>query len=281
MQTFINFAASNGVLIDSVIHGKIVRCPTKEHPAKKNGAYLFNKEWGWSQSWEIHSEPVFWNDESIRTPEQQAQIDRKIAKSREEYARNRDKTQQEAARKARWILGECELTEHKYIQRKGFKEHPVNVWQKDDQQLLIVPMYHNNAICGCQIISEDGDKRFLTGQRTSGAHFKIGDGKQIFLVEGFASGLALQAILASIGCQSTIYVTFSVGNATKMAKYLPNAYWLADHDANGVGQSAAEASGLKWWMPSVENWDINDAYLAQGKLKTGMQIKKFLMGVNK
>ncbi len=281
MQTFQEFAAANGVLIDSIIHGKIVRCPTKEHPDKKNGAYLFNREWGWCQSWEIHLEPVFWNDESIRTPEQQATLERKIAKSREEYARNRARMQQEAARKARWILGECELTEHKYIQRKGFKEHPVNVWQKDDQQLLIVPMYHKNTICGCQIISEDGDKKFLTGQRTSGAYFKIGDGKQIFLVEGFAKGLAAKDILASIGCQSTIYVTFSVGNATKMAKYLPTAYWLGDNDANGVGQNAAEASGLRWWIPNTVGFGIDDAYFAQGKLKTGMQIKKFLMGVNK
>jgi len=279
MKTFQEFAASNGVLIDSIIHGKIVRCPTKEHPAKKNGAYLFNDEWGWCQSWEIHSEPVFWKDKSIRTEEQQAALERKIAKSREEYARNRARMQQEAARKARWILGECELTEHKYIQRKGFKEYPVNVWQKDDHQLLIVPMYYKNAICGCQMINDDGEKKFLTGQRTSLAYFKIGNGKQVFLVEGFASGIALQTILSSIGCQLTIYVTFSVGNATKMAKYLPMAYWIADHDSGaGVGQSAAEASGLRWWMPSVENWDINDAYLAQGKLKTGMQIKKFLMG---
>ena len=277
MQTFQEFAAANGVLIDSIIHGKIVRCPTKEHPAKKNGAYLFNKEWGWCQSWEIHSEPVFWNDESIRTPDQQAALDSKIAKSREEYARNRARMQQEAARKAQWILSECELTEHKYIQRKGFNEHPVNVWQKDDQQLLIVPMYHKNVICGCQIINEDGEKKFLTGQRTSCAYFKICDGKQIFLTEGFASGLALQTILASIGCQSTIYVTFSVGNATKMAKYLPTAIWVADHDENLVGQKAAEASGLRWWCPTVVGWDVNDAYLAQGKLKTGMQIKKFLM----
>ena len=278
MQTFQEFAASNGVLIDSLIHGKIVRCPTSDHPAKRNGAFLFNHDYGWCQNWATHAEPIFWKDESKRTEEQQAALERKIAKSREEYARNRDKTVQEAARKARWILGECELTEHKYIQRKGFKEHPVNVWQKDDQQLLIVPMYHKKSICGCQIINEDGVKKFLSGQRTSGAHFKIGDGKQIFLVEGFVDGLTLQTILASIGCQSTIYVTFSVGNATKMAKYLPNAFWIADRDKNQVGQNAAEASGLKWWMPDVEGFDVNDAYLAQGKLKTGMQIKKYLMG---
>ena len=278
MKTFQEFAASNGVLIDSIIHGKIVRCPTKENPAKKNGAYLFNDEWGWCQSWEIHSEPVFWKDKSIRTEEQQAALERKIAKSREEYARNRDRMQQEAARKARWILGECELTEHKYIQRKGFKEYPVNVWQKDDHQLLIVPMYYKNAICGCQMINDDGEKKFLTGQRTSLAYFKIGNGKQVFLVEGFADGLTLQTILSSIGCQSTIYVTFSVGNATKLAKYLPNALWIADRDASGVGQNAAEASGLKWWCPQEVGNDINDAYLAQGKLQTGMQIKKFLMG---
>ena len=281
IMDFVQFAQANGVLIDSIIYGKIVRCPTSDHPAKRNGAFLFNHDFGWCQNWATHSEPIFWKDESKRTEEQQDALERKIAKSREEYARNRARMQQEAARKAQWILGECELTEHKYIQRKGFKEYPVNVWEKDDQQLLIVPMYYKNAICGCQIISDDGEKRFLTGQRTSGAHFKIGDEKQIFLVEGFASGLALQAILASIGCQSTIYITFSVGNATKMAKYLPTAYFIADNDENFVGQKAAEASGLRWWCPQEVGHDINDAYLAQGKLKTGMQIKKFLMGVNK
>jgi len=277
MQTFINFAASNGVLIDSIIHGKIVRCPTTDHPAKRNGAFLFNHDYGWCQNWATHAEPIFWKDESKRTEEQQAALERKIAKSREEYARNRDKNAQEAASKARWILGQCELAEHKYIQRKGFKEHPVNVWQKDDQQLLIVPMYHKNTICGCQIINEDGEKKFLTGQRTSLAYFKIGIDANIFLVEGFSKGLAAKDILASIGCQSTIYVTFSVGNATKMAKYLPTAYWLGDNDENCVGQNAAEASGLRWWIPNTVGFGIDDAYFAQGKLKTGMQIKKFLM----
>src|SRR3989304_7575027 len=109
MQTFINFAASNGGLIDSIIHGKIVRCPTTDHPAKRNGAFLFNHDYGWCQNLATHAEPIFWKDESKRTEEKQAALERKIAKSREEYARNRDKNAQEAARKARWILGEGEL----------------------------------------------------------------------------------------------------------------------------------------------------------------------------
>jgi len=227
------------------------------------------KENGWDASCSSANYP---------TREEIEARNKSLTEAEKKADKDRAKTQQEAARKARWILGECELTEHKYIQRKGFKEHPVNVWQKDDQQLLIVPMYHQKSICGCQIINEDGEKRFLSGQRTSLAYFKIGDGKQIFLVEGFSKGLAAKDILASIGCQSTIYVTFSVGNATKMAKYLPTAYWLGDNDENCVGQNAAEASGLRWWIPNTVGFGIDDAYFAQGKLKTGMQIKKFLMG---
>lgn len=276
MQTFQEFAAANGVLIDSIVHGKIVRCPTKDHPHKKNGAALFNGEYGWVQNWVEHPSPIFWKSKKERSKAEHAELDKRITASKLQYALERAKTAQEAARKAHWVLSQCELTTHAYMARKGFDKLPVNVWMKNEP-LLVIPMYHKNAICGCQIINEAGDKKFLTGQRTSNAYFKIGDGKDIFICEGFASAHSLQDVLSSIGCQSTVYIAFSAGNATKLAKQYPTARWIADHDTSGVGQAAAEESGLRWWMPLIEGMDVNDLVIAQGKFKTGMQLKKFLM----
>ena len=276
MQTFQEFAASNGVLIDSVIHGKIVRCPTVSKPSKKNGAYYCGDGFYWVQDWTQHSEPVFLFDKKEPTDSEKLEFEHKITKSREEYARNRAKTQQEAASKARWILGQCELTEHKYIQRKGFKEHPVNVWQKDDQQLLIVPMYHKNAICGCQIISEDGEKKFLSGQRTSGAHFKIGDGKLNIWCEGFATGMAIKKAIDTVKINCAVNVCFSAGNMKKMAN---NGIVVADNDISLCGENIAKEIGLPYFIPKQQGWDFCDLLQSNGLLRTSQELRKFLMSV--
>jgi putative DNA primase/helicase len=145
------------------------------------------------------------------------------------------------------------------------------------QDALVVPMYIAGCICGCQLIN--GEKKFLYGQRTNDAYFQIGNGKREFIVEGFASGLSLQEILAALKVPATIYITFSAGNALLVAKAHPDAFFCADHDESGVGQRAAEESGCKWWMPEQVGWDVNDLHVAKGLFAASQELRKRLQEV--
>ena len=272
MSEFLQFASERGLIIDHLVYGKWARVPTVDHPHKKNGAYWFGDEFGHCQNWALMDRVESWSDGKERTPAQQKQLTDRIEASRVAYANERKQRQLKAAEKASWILSQAELRKHPYLDRKGFPDLLCNTWR----DLLVIPMRLGDKICGCQMISADGEKKFLTGQRTNDSSFRIGNGTKNFIVEGYASGLSLNAILRAINVPASIHVSFSCGNAARIAKTLPDAIWIADHDKSGAGQTAAKESGLKWWMPEKEGDDINDFYLKVGLFKSSQAIKKFL-----
>lgn len=273
-MTFDQFAMAHGLIIRDLKHGSIMRCATDDHPHKRNGAYLFDGEWGWVQNWSQHSEPVLWRTEK---PIDLAAMEKRIAASKEKHRKDRERLQGRATGKAKWILEQCSLEQHAYLDRKGFPEMRANVWKREEEDpLLVVPMRYNGDVCGCQLIDIHGGKRFLFGQRTNDAAFTIGNGKRIFIAEGYASALSLNAILGAAKVMATIYATFSVGNASRVAKRFPEAFWIADHDVSGVGQKAAAESGCKWWMPPETGTDINDWHQAVGLFKASQVLRKQL-----
>lgn len=273
-MTFDQFAMAHGLIIRDLIHGRIMRCHTEGKPNHKNGAYLFDGEWGWVQDWSQHSEPVLWKTEK---PVDLDAMEKRIAASKEAHRKDRERLQGRAAGKAKWILEQCELSQHAYLDKKGFPDMRGNVYRVEGQDpLLVIPMRYNSNVCGCQLIGSTGEKKFLYGQRTNDATFTIGQTGRAFIVEGYASALSLNAILAAAKVQSTIYVTFSVGNASRLAKRFPDAFWLADNDTSGVGQTKAAESGLKWWMPPTTGTDVNDWHQSVGLFKASQILRKQL-----
>lgn len=273
-MNFIDFASAHGLIIDRLEAGRWSRTRTIDHPHKKNGAYYFSGEFGSLINWATMDEHVTWFTEKIYTPEHKAEIELRIQKSKEVYLEDRRQKQINAAIKAQTILSECELDKHDYLIRKGFPDMEANVLYRDNKTpLLCVPMYSKNTLCGIQTIDADSTKRFLYGQQTKGAHLRIGQGKKIFLVEGFASALSLQEILRKLSLDYTIYVTFSAGNTGFMAKYLTNAFIVADNDASQTAQKMAEASGRPWWMPEKVGFDINDLHKEVGLFKASQIFK--------
>lgn len=272
---FVQFATAHGLIIRHIEHGKWVRVPTDDHHHKRNGAYFYGGDYAHIQNWATMDKVETWFSDKPTTPQDQADLSKRMDESRKLYAQERSKKQCDAARKAKWILGQCELDKHPYMIKKGFPDLKVNVWRKPEP-LMVVPMYCRSEICGIQIIGIDGDKKFLSGQRTNDAYFKIGNGSNVFITEGFASAISLNAILACMKHPSTIYVTFSVGNAKRIAKTHPGAFWIADHDVSGVGQKAASESGCRWWMPEQAGWDVNDLYIAKGLFQSSQLLRKAL-----
>lgn len=281
-MSFLSFAQENGLLIRSLVYGKISRCPTESHPHKLNGAFLCEEGFGWVQDWGTHPEPIYWKDEKERSQEEIEKLKLRIEASKRKHAQERAEGQQKAANKAMWILGQCELDRHSYFDSKGFPDLLGNVWRKEGEDpILVIPMFFNGDICGCQLIDISGKKKFLTGQRTNNAVFTF-DGKgRVFLCEGYATGMSLQAALNALKIKYTIHVCFSAGNVLKMAKTHPEAVIIADHDASGTGQRVAEASGCAWWMPPAEGDDFNDMHKRVGTFAASMIIKKELHKMKK
>lgn len=273
MSDFIRFASSYGLVIDRLSIGKITRCATQSHKHKRNGAFFFDGDWGWVQNWEESDGVTLWKSDKVID---NAEFRARVKASQEKHSAERSILSADAAKKAKWILGQCKQNISAYLGRKGFPEMCANVWEKDGQALLVVPMRKDGLIVGCQLIDSDGSKKFLKGQITQDAYFRIGSGSNNFFVEGYASGLSLQAVLSALKINDySIYVTFSASNLCRLAKRTGGIV-IADNDTSKTGEKYAIESGCVWWMPPIAGMDINDYTLKCGQMKAAFEIRKLI-----
>ena len=189
----------------------------------------------------------------------------------------REKAQQSSAKKAGWILHQCKNEQHAYLHSKGWPDATGPVWWADEKSnLLCIPMRVGDNLVGVQMIDRDGGKRYLTGQRTSGAEYLIsnnGRGAADFWVEGHASALSLRECLQALRMRYRIHVTFSAHNLKTMAN---SGYVIADNDASNTGEKAAIATGLPYWMSDIQGEDINDAHKRMGLFRCSQMLRKWL-----
>lgn len=178
--------------------------------------------------------------------------------------------QKRAAQKAGVMLSECELDVHPYFAAKGFPEQLVNVFDGD---LAVIPMRVGRELVGCQTITPEGVKKFLYGQRSSGAEFVIGQQGMHVLCEGYATALSAQVVLRNLKMPYSIHVTFSAGNMKCIALTLPGGVVLADNDASGTGERVAQEIGWPYWMSDVVGEDFNDAHQRLGTFALAMRVK--------
>jgi putative DNA primase/helicase len=197
----------------------------------------------------------------------------KARKAVEAAARDIREKQQEAARKAASILNQCQIGYHPYLERKGFADEQGNVWKTDDGLLLVIPMRVGHQLVGCQIIREDGEKKFLFGQRTSGAYFCFDNKGPNILCEGYATALSIRAAMKALKRRYTLYTCFSAGNMKKVAATLPHGFVVADHDLSRTGQNTAEAIGWPYFMSEALG-DFNDLHQSTSLFKCSQALDK-------
>ena len=275
---FIAFAHSHGVEIDASKlddSGKIRRCGTAEHPRSTNGAYLFDGTGGWVWAWDSEGRAIAWNDPDAR-PQTEAEKARAAAK-RQVYRDEREQLHRTAAQWAARMLTLAKPGEHGYLQRKGLKAVPGLVLPDGE---LFIPMrdVNSNELLGAQIVQwlpeeRRWEKKYLYGMRSKGAVMRLGprQAAETILVEGYATGLSVEAAVRQMRLNAAVLVTFSAHNLTYCAGRLTGRrYVIADHDApqrdeakarmnpGEQGQRAAIATGLGWAMPDVEGEDAND-----------------------
>ena len=270
---FLEFAAAHGLDIRHLEHGRISRCPTKDHPRKENGAYLFDGLWGWIQDWSTMLEPVYWTDETITKPDELAALRQRMEASRKQHAQERAKEAASAAKRAQTIIASAKQEQHAYLDSKGWRDTWMVWYPSEEVNLLVIPMRIGKDVCGVQLIDRNGQKKFLRGQRTNGAEYVFGTRGVDVWCEGFATARSISECLSLTGVQARVHACFSAGNLQRMAK---TGVVIADNDASQTGEKAAQATGLPYWMPEQTGQDFNDFHIDRGTFSAGMELRRFL-----
>ena len=202
---------------------------------------------------------------------------------RQEKARREEEARERAAKRAADVaskmLQEAGLGSHDYLASKGFPDAQGLVLAGK----LLVPMRSvaSGALQSIQTITGDGSKKFLPGGKAKGAVYNLGRSWTRWYVEGYATGLSVQAALKRMSRQDQVVVCFSAGNLAHIAwpgGATPRPrYVIADHDASGTGENYARQTGLPYWMPS-EIGDANDFHQARGLEALADALRRCLYG---
>ena len=211
-MSFLAFAKSHGLIVENIVDGRWIRCPTEDHPRKRNGSYKYMGDHGFVQNFATMQDVAIWKSGAPLNRTDAERFNRAASDTSNDIARLRT----DAAKKAGWILKNTVMEQHAYLDSKGFPEAKGLVWRtQDDVNLLVIPMRVGDAIVGCQLIDVDGNKRFLKGQQTAGASFII-DNKGIDVwCEGFATAMSVRATMAAMKERYRIHVCFSASNMVK------------------------------------------------------------------
>ena len=265
----LDFCRLHGVIVDREPPiGTWKRYPTLDKPTHRNGAVKHMGTHAFIQNHATMTEIEVWHAEgdSVMDPN-------KARKLVEAAHRDIREKQEKAAQKAGFILHQCQIGYHPYLEKKGFAEDQGNIWKKDDELLLVIPMRVGHRLVGCQLISEDGTKKFLFGQRTSGAAFIFDNHGPNILCEGYATALSIKAAMKALKRRYTLYTCFSAGNMKKVADTLPGGFVVADHDLSRTGQNTAEAIGWPYFMSEALG-DFNDLHQSTSLFKCSQALDK-------
>lgn len=272
MSDFVSFCRSLGIVLDTLpAMGRWVRVPTISHPRKKNGAVKFLGTHGFAQEHSTMQDVAVWKaSEGTSAPA----IDHKaIRESQQREQRRIAQGRAQAAERAQAIVAQSKHAQHAYLAAKGFPETLGLVWERDGAPVLVVPMRVDNRIIGCQLITEDGEKKFLPGQAARGATYCIGRGEPIYC-EGYATALSAHKALQASRLNGCVIACFSAHNMQILAT---SGVVLADNDESGTGERVAKAAGLPYWMSPVVGQDFNDYMQLAGLFAASQALKAALM----
>jgi putative DNA primase/helicase len=183
---------------------------------------------------------------------------------RKPHQKTKEAEQKDAAVRARniWHSSPSAST-HPYASIKGISVDGLRI---DSYDNLLVPMFDGDKIVNLQMITPEGEKRFLKNGKKDGCYFILpGDGPRDF-AEGYATAFTVREATG----RPTV-VTFDAGNLPKVVNRLsePGSRVFADNDNKckggkrktstyGKGHKAAIEAGLPFYMPTTPGDDFND-----------------------
>jgi phage/plasmid primase-like uncharacterized protein len=273
-MTFEDFARIHGLIINHVVMNKSVRVPTEDKPRKTNGSYKYLGDVGFVMNFATMDKPAVWFAEGNTIKEKPKSDINKLWSTLSNIENNVKKDK--AASKAGWIMKQTKLDTHPYLIKKGFPNEKGRVWVKDDEPLLVVPMFIDRKLVGCQLINSDGDKKFLYGQATKNAVLTLDAKGMPFFCEGYATALSVRQVLKLSNIKYCIYVCFSATNMKLVAGSVKGGFVVADNDSNGVGEKTAINIGKSYWVSDTIGQDFNDFHMSVGDFKASQALKKAL-----
>jgi len=273
---FLDFARSHGIIIhDYPPLGTWKRYPTEDHPRKVNGAVKYMGTHGFVQNHAVDTVVSIWK------PDSRNQLDlRQIRSSVLNAEAEQRKRQQEATRKAVRMLNDSGMMTHPYLEAKGFPDEQGNVLRIEGKPVLLVPMRIVGSLVGVQMIDAEGGKKFLFGQRTSGATFTFDNKGMNILCEGYATALSVRLALKTMKRRYTLHVCFSAGNMLKVAESLKPGLVIADNDASETGQKTAAQIGWPAWISDTTGEDANDYHRRVGLFKFTQSLTQSMRGLS-
>ena len=270
-MSFILFARAHGVDIEPsklFPSDRIRRCGTVEKPRSGNGAYFYDGQRGWVMDWSGEARVIWFEDPNAVpwTDEQK----REWMDKRKKVNATRDTGYENAAKKAYTVLNAAKHTKHDYLHLKGFPDLEGLVLEGE----LLVPMRNvvTNNLQGYQRIYWDAEtrkweKKMLLGMQARNAVMYMGDrnAQEVWLCEGYATGLSIHAALRSVGLKASVVVCFSASNMVAVADQIKGRrYIFADNDESKTGEKSAISTNLPWTMDDVVGSDANDLHKSNG-----------------
>jgi len=175
------------------------------------------------------------------TEEQKEEIKRlqEEAKIEKEIKHNR------AAVRARNMWEKCtEFYNHPYLTKKGVKNHGLRLFE--DKNTVVIPLLDASlSVVGLQFISEDGQKKFLTGSKKAGSFFILGQddlakAHTINYAEGYATAASYyedtrQPVVVAFDAYNLIPVCETIFQHFAEAKHVI----IADFDDSKTGETQA------------------------------------------
>lgn len=277
---FLAFCQSHGIIInDYPPVGVWKRYPTEDHPRKRNGAVKWLGTHGFVQNHAMSTIVSIWKPD----PKEQRSSDlpsiHDLIKRQKQAEADTKKRQQDAVRKAVEMMNQSSFQSHAYLKAKGFPKEQGHVYYQAGKPVLLIPMRVGGSLVGVQQIDEDGGKKFLYGQRTSGATFCF-DNKGInILCEGYATALSVRACMQNLKSRYRIHVCFSAGNLAKIAETLETGLIVADNDASGTGEKVARESGWPFWMSDLVGEDFNDYHQRVGLFQASQSLTQSMLDI--
>ena len=108
---------------------------------------------------------------------------------------------------------------HPYLQRKRVGAYGLRHWK----HLLVIPLYDNSGeVQSLQLISGDGDKKFLSGGKMRGCYFPIGNiqgSGTILIAEGYATAATIHELTGL-----PVVVAYNAGNLLPVAESIRAQY---------------------------------------------------------
>jgi putative DNA primase/helicase len=276
---FVQFARSHGIIINELpAVGVWKRYPTEDHPRKRNGAVKYMGTHGFVQNHALSTITSLWKPDSS---DRLNSVDmRSIIISQAQADQQRKKLATEAVNKAVRMLNDSGYRTHAYLEAKGFPDEQGSVLNIENKPVLLIPMRVGKSLVGVQQIWEDGTKKFLYGQRTSGSTFTF-DNKGLNIVcEGYATALSVRAAMKQMKHRYTIHVCFSAGNMVRVAEGLEQGLVIADNDESGTGQKAAQEIGWPVWMSDVVGEDANDTHRRIGLFAFSQSLTQSMLQIS-